>query len=610
MGIARCSTHITALRARSSAALTVRRPVIRPCRMWAALILVALAAGAAADETSCACSTGFPPLPAGGFKSISGYAGCIVNYVQFEDPTGAVVFTSGSLSGGEPFSVTCPGSNTITGFSFLCNTGSGPGAFPTPNFASLSTIGGVTCSNGSLPFYSGILNQNVCEFADDYTQLGYLDCGADGSAPPTCFNTNSSCGNHGNDATCAGTSYCDVVSPGTSTAWPQIGHDFQHTARSDITVVPSLPSLRWPVLELGLAAKGPAVSNNIIYAISSSGIVAVSADSGAVLNTIPLPQPAYGGNVAISAAGTLVVTIDAPYTFETTVYNITLDGTIVWATTLNGTCCNNQGNAGSGGVMIGPDGTVFVNTAAAPAAFVHGYVFALEPGGSIAWTATAANMVTSPPTLSRSHDTLVFGDFNGNFYCVSAASGEQLWTFSMGGVWWGMPLASSFHDIIFVNAPQAYGPQGRSLVAFSISTGAVLWYTPSPFGGQMAYAFTTLAEAADGSIVATDNSGNVFACDALTGQVLWKWAGQPGNPDSNGFMRSSIITDANGTAIYTNSVSLTAISTAANTLWSATLPIPTGGGVMNIALDDEGGIIGTAFRDINDETTVFLFAMR
>jgi hypothetical protein len=192
--------------------------------MWAALILVALAAVAAASNTSCACSTGFPPLPAGGFKSISGYAGCIVNYVQFEDPTGAVVFTSGTLSGGEPFSVTCPGNDTITAFSYLCNSGAGPnGVFPTPTFASLSTVGGIACSNGSVPIYTGALNDNICELASGYTQLGFLDCGADGSAAQSCFSEGGGCVQGSvSHVPCAGTETCQIgPSPPVSAApWP------------------------------------------------------------------------------------------------------------------------------------------------------------------------------------------------------------------------------------------------------------------------------------------------------------------------------------------------------------------------------------------------------
>lgn len=180
--------------------------------MWVALILAMLAAGAAAGNSSCACSAGFPPLPVSGFKSISGYAGCIINYVQFEDATGAVVFTSGTLSGGEPFSVSCSGNNTITGFSYLCNAGSGPnGAFPTPTFASLSTIGGVTCSNGSAPVYTGSLNSNVCELANDYTQLGFLDCGADGSVSQSCFSEGGGCVQGAfSHAPCVGTETCQI----------------------------------------------------------------------------------------------------------------------------------------------------------------------------------------------------------------------------------------------------------------------------------------------------------------------------------------------------------------------------------------------------------------
>ncbi len=123
--------------------------------MRAAPPLLSLAAAflplaSAALPSSCGCEAGFPPLPEVGFQSISGLASCVVDYVQFR-AGGKTVFSSGKrTSGGQPFSISCGGNATITGFAYVCNSGGGPsGDFPAGKFAALTSVGGIVCSDGS-----------------------------------------------------------------------------------------------------------------------------------------------------------------------------------------------------------------------------------------------------------------------------------------------------------------------------------------------------------------------------------------------------------------------------------------------------------------------------
>ncbi len=455
--------------------------------MWAALILVALTAGAAADETSCACSTGFPPLPAGGFKSISGYAGCIVNYVQFEDPTGAVVFTSGSLSGGEPFSVTCPGNNTITGFSFLCNTGSGPGAFPTPNFASLSTIGGVTCSNGSLPFYSGILNQNVCELADAYTQLGYLDCGADGSALPSCFSEGGACVlDARTHSSCAGTQQCNFGPSPPSAPWSMFAADSRHSSMG-AAPGPTSPSVLWTTTLPWHSASVVVGDGDIVYATCDQATVNAFSKTGAPLWQWQNPN---GGFMDLYPS---IATDGTIYAGQAGFHALNPNGTTQWDVLTSIPVLQSS--------TIGADGTIYVGSFSFSSQ--QGLVNAIYPNGTVKWAVDAGSNYSPffAPTITLD-GLAVLASWDNTLYALRVADGSVLWMVT--NLAWSHCAASVGLDGTIFCGTSAISP-----------TGALLWSAPS----TAPYSSTYVAPA-DGNIYTVGSDHNVY-CLSSTGTVIW-----------------------------------------------------------------------------------------
>ena len=263
------------------------------------LILLLLVGSTFSLPSSCGCAAGFPPLPAGGFKQISGLASCVVNYVEFRGASG-VVYASGSrASGGQPFSITCASAAaTITTFSYLCNGGGGPnGSRPTPAFASLSTIGGAECSDGSAPLYAGTLNGNVCELGGGFTQVGFLDCGAAGGAPQSCATESGACApGASSHPPCAGTASCSVRPPPAGGPWPMMFADAAHTNTGPARG-PASPVIAWRYgvpLAYGVAVAFDvrAPHEDVVYAttdeqvpgsLPSGGLQAITADGKPLL---------------------------------------------------------------------------------------------------------------------------------------------------------------------------------------------------------------------------------------------------------------------------------------------------------------------------------------
>jgi len=579
----------------SSALASAVRPVVGPCRMWAALILVALATGAAAGNSSCACSAGFPPLPAGGFKSISGYAGCIINYVQFEDATGAVVFTSGTLSGGEPFSVSCPGNNTITGFSYLCNAGSGPnGVFPMPTFASLSTLGGITCSNGSAPFYSGALDENICELASGYTQLGFLDCGADGSATPSCFSEGGGCVQGSiSHVPCSGTSTCQLAPTPTPTpiagAWTQSSHDPQHSGRSTAAIPLSTPAVAWKVnLQTSpnfSPIRGAINANETVIINDGAAVRMFSLADGHELPSLPLPGYIVD-LIAISPDGGLLVLADTDDNFSfSSLLKFDSNLVLVFNTTFMGGCCTLSDAKKS--LTVGPDGTSYVITRSSPQAYALGTLWAIRADGSIAWSKPSAggNSFTYAPALCPTTGMLYTGDFNGLFQAFNA-SGSLVWSYPSSLWWWTLPLASSVMPSIITRGYDW-------TTSFDVMTGNIHWIGNA--SGANFYS-TSFVEDIHGDIIQQSAPGGICKISIGSGATVWCWQSQSSAlPNTLG----DIAADASGNVIFIWNFVVYVLSNDGALIWSLNLGTPGGIATHALSIAGDGSLLAVSYDSVN-----------
>ncbi len=130
-------------------------------------------------------------------------------------------------------------------------------------------------------------------------------------------------------------------------------------------------------------------------------------------------------------------------------------------------------------------GTAYVGSA-------DGFLYAVDiASGQAKWKFETQGLVTSSPAVAGG--VVYFGSFDGNFYAVDAATGKQKWVFETEGE--RRFAAKNIHGI---------KPEGETMPDF--------WdfYLSSP-------------SVSDGKVYFGSGDGNVYALDAASGTVKWKF---------------------------------------------------------------------------------------
>lgn len=132
----------------------------------------------------------------------------------------------------------------------------------------------------------------------------------------------------------------------------------------------------------------------------------------------------------------------------------------------------------------------------------------------------------SYPLLSDGRLHAASGD--GRIYTLDALSGDALWTYSTGQekyVEWTSPIASN--GIIYV-ASHHILKRDCELHALNASNGTLIWSYRIPNPRFTAWSSKFFAPVVSEGILyglfnnrATSNSSGLYACDALTGELLW-----------------------------------------------------------------------------------------
>ncbi len=189
------------------------------------LLLLALLISAPEVRSQCGCAAGFPPTDAA-YSMISGDAGCVVNYLEVFDASGASIYASGNASSRVgPFEITCPGS-TISSFSFHCAPNP-----PTPTFAALSTLSGAMCTNGNAANIVGL--NNVC---------GGTTVGTIGMDPT--LGTCTACNPGVCPVTPCSLLTCALGPSPLAAPWPMMGQDPAHRSTSPYSGPQTQPTER------------------------------------------------------------------------------------------------------------------------------------------------------------------------------------------------------------------------------------------------------------------------------------------------------------------------------------------------------------------------------
>ncbi len=139
------------------------------------------------------------------------------------------------------------------------------------------------------------------------------------------------------------------------------------------------------------------------------------------------------------------------------------------------------------------------------------FVYALDAAtGSMLWSFETGDIIRSSPTVTGG---AVYVGSNDNFvYALDAATGEMLWKHDTSKAVQYSPVVTD--GVVYIGAQ---GDVDYSVHALDAMSGEQVWAAgvPYPYGAEFA------VTVANGKLYAPGASGEFYAMDASTGEVLW-----------------------------------------------------------------------------------------
>jgi polyvinyl alcohol dehydrogenase (cytochrome) len=128
-----------------------------------------------------------------------------------------------------------------------------------------------------------------------------------------------------------------------------------------------------------------------------------------------------------------------------------------------------------------------------------------------------------------------FGQKSGIFWALNPDDGNIVWSTpvgpgaSLGGIEWGTATDGKRIYVAISNSdhlPYTLVPSGQKITwgawsALDLATGKILWQTADPIAGSIDRGSVSVA---NGVMYAGSNSGQMYALDATTGNILWNFA--------------------------------------------------------------------------------------
>ncbi len=164
------------------------------------------------------------------------------------------------------------------------------------------------------------------------------------------------------------------------------------------------------------------------------------------------------------------------------------------------------------------------------------------------------NLIYVPSSGGGSTELVGIGQKSGVYWALNAATGRTIWDTlvgpgsSLGGIMWGtaydlrriyVPEANPFHTAYKLSS--GWPVTGGAWTALNPTNGAIDWQTPAPLASA-AMGPTSVAGGVVYAGTTAPAGNNMFALDAFTGQILWRFA-------SGGSVNSSPAI-ANGTVYW------------------------------------------------------------
>jgi polyvinyl alcohol dehydrogenase (cytochrome) len=128
-----------------------------------------------------------------------------------------------------------------------------------------------------------------------------------------------------------------------------------------------------------------------------------------------------------------------------------------------------------------------------------------------------------------------FGQKSGIFWALNPDDGNIVWSTpvgpgaSLGGIEWGTATDGKRIYVAIANSdnlPYTLVPSGQQITwgawsALDVATGKIVWQTADPTPGAIDRGSVSVA---NGVIYAGSNSGEMYALDATSGNILWNFA--------------------------------------------------------------------------------------
>ncbi|MEZ4590705.1 MAG: PQQ-binding-like beta-propeller repeat protein [Chloroflexota bacterium] len=156
-------------------------------------------------------------------------------------------------------------------------------------------------------------------------------------------------------------------------------------------------------------------------------------------------------------------------------------------------------------IVAGPlqiEGVAYVATA-------DNLLLALEAEtGTELWRFTAEFSIWAQPTYYEG--TLFVASLDRRLYAIDAANGSEKWSVELSGAMSAQPVVNPDENLVYAAS------YDRELHAIDIDSGNEVWSVQATDWIWSAPAL------ADGTLYFGDSSGNVFAVDAASGDVLWE----------------------------------------------------------------------------------------
>ncbi len=266
-------------------------------------------------------------------------------------------------------------------------------------------------------------------------------------------------------------------------------------------------SIRWHVPASKTVLPSPAFGDNVVYAVSETGVYALALGNGGTIwhNRIATPQHDYLSPVV---ADNLVI-----MGYDATLYALnTSDGKLRWSETLK-----SKEGAWLTGASLPQNGTIYTLS-------IEGYLTAWAiADGSRRWSVQTTNNslqdIVSGPTSDGS--TVYVGSIDHNLYAFNAHDGSVKWTYTTRGQIASTPAVAN--GTVYVGSQDSY------IYAVNASDGSLRWKFHA---GRDVNSPVTVA---GGVVFVGSDDYYLYALDGATGGLYWSAAA--GDVDSFGIVQ-------------------------------------------------------------------------